>query len=158
VIFVFAPVHPRRLSGAQGVIHRPTQDVDLLLLDTARSGVTTAAAELEAAVDNKGWSHQRVIDQHDFVRLEISEFDPRIFASMIASIDPLTDDDLPVEQRHAEDLRAYFLDWVAGSRTVDHIKCVPWQDPESVRLSQDGQTGARPWPRPRVPLNICGTT
>lgn len=56
---------------AQGMIHRPTRDVDLFLLDPATSGVTIAAASFEAALDNEGWSHRRVIDQHGFVRLEI---------------------------------------------------------------------------------------
>jgi len=173
---------------AQGMIHRPTRDVDLFLLDTAASEVTLAAASFEAALDSKGWSHRRVIDQHDFVRLEISDdredliidlgrdsppeqpvdttdlgptlsprdlaarktlalfgraeardfadvydlarrygrdhllawaaaddagFDQHIFASMLTSIDRLTDEDLPVELRHAKDLRAYFHDWAA---------------------------------------------
>jgi hypothetical protein len=170
---------------AQGMIHRPTSDVDLFLLDTDRSDVPKAAASLEAALDNKGWSHQRVIDQHDFVRLEISDdleeliidlgrdspaeqpvdstelgptlsprdlaarktlalfgraeardfadiydlarrygrghllawaaaddagFDQQIFASMIASIDRLTDEDLSVGPHRVEKLRAYFHD------------------------------------------------
>jgi hypothetical protein len=171
---------------AQGMIHRPTRDVDLFLLDAATSGLTTAAASFEAALDHKGWSHQRVIDQREFIRLEVSDksetlivnlgrdslpeepidttelgptlsprdltarktlalfgraeardfadvydlarrygrdqllvlaaaddagFDRHIFASMIASIDRLTDEDLAVSPRDPNDLRAYFQDW-----------------------------------------------
>jgi hypothetical protein len=57
---------------AQGMIHRPTRDADLFLLDAASSEVGTAAASFEAALDQQGWSHHRVIDQHDFIRMEIS--------------------------------------------------------------------------------------
>jgi hypothetical protein len=168
------------------MIQRPTRDVDLFLLDAATSGVTTAAESYEAALAHKGWSHQRVIDQREFIRLEVSDnsetliidlgrdsppeepidttdlgptlsprdltarktlalsgraeardfadvydlarrygrdqllalaaaddagFDRHIFASMIASIDRLTDEDLSVSPRDANDLRAYFQDW-----------------------------------------------
>jgi Nucleotidyl transferase AbiEii toxin, Type IV TA system len=178
---------------AQGMIHRPTRDVDLFLLDAATSGVTTAADSFEAALDHKGWSHQRVIDQRDFIRLEVSDnsetlivdlgrdsppeepidttdlgptlsprdltarktlalfgraeardfadvydlarrygrdqllalaaaddagFDRHIFASMIASIDRLSDEDLSVGPRDADDLRSYFHDWAA--ELADH--------------------------------------
>ncbi len=58
---------------AQGLIHRPTRDVDLFLLDAATSAIATAAAAYEAALDNNGWSHRRVIDQIGFIRLEISD-------------------------------------------------------------------------------------
>lgn len=58
---------------AQGLIDRPTRDVDLFLLDATASAVATAAASFEAAVDLQGWSHRRAIDQRDFVRLEISD-------------------------------------------------------------------------------------
>jgi hypothetical protein len=173
---------------AQGMIHRPTRDIDLFLVDTATSEVTVAAASFEAALDRRGWSHRRVIDQRAFIRLEIdgdheslivdlgidsppeepvdttelgptlsprdlaarktlalfgraeardfadvydlarrygrdqllswaaaddAGFDRPIFATMLASIDRLTDDDLPVQTRHVKDLRAYFHDWAA---------------------------------------------
>ena len=173
---------------AQGLIHRPTTDVDLFLLDDDASTVATAAASFEAAIDNLGWSHTRAIDQHDFVRLEISDgrerlivdlgrdspaaepvdttdlgptlsprdlaarkalalygraeardfadvydlahrygrdrlldwaaaddpgFDKQVFADMLASIGRLSDEDLPVDARHADELRAYFLNWAA---------------------------------------------
>jgi len=172
---------------AQGMINRPTRDVDLFLLDTA-SEVGTAAASFEAAPDHQGWSHHPVIDQHDFIRMEISDhredliidlgrdsppeepvattdlgptlsprdlaarktlalfgraetrdfadvydlarrygrdhllalaaaddagFNVHVFASMIATIDRLTDDDLSVGTRDPKDLRAYFHDWAA---------------------------------------------
>jgi hypothetical protein len=58
---------------AQGMIHRPTRDVDLFLFDPATSGIALAAAALEAAFDRRGWLHRRVIDQRDFVRLEIDD-------------------------------------------------------------------------------------
>lgn len=58
---------------AQGLIHRPTRDVDLFLLDAAASAVAVAAASYEAELDKKGWSHRRVIDQMDFIRLQISD-------------------------------------------------------------------------------------
>ena len=40
-------------------------------------------------------------------------FDRRIFASMIATIGRLNDEDLSVGQCDPSDLRAYFLDWAA---------------------------------------------
>jgi Nucleotidyl transferase AbiEii toxin, Type IV TA system len=173
---------------AQGLIHRPTRDVDLFLLDADASTLAKAAASFEAAIDNLGWSHARAIDQHDFIRLEISDdrerlivdlgrdspaaepvdttdlgptlsprdlaarktlalysraeardfadvydlahrydrdrlldwaaaddagFDKQIFADMLASIGRLSDEDLPVDSRHAEELRAYFHSWAA---------------------------------------------
>lgn len=58
---------------AQGLIKRPTRDVDLFLLDAAASTVASAAAAFEAAADGQGWSHQRVMDQQDFVRLSITD-------------------------------------------------------------------------------------
>jgi hypothetical protein len=58
---------------AQGLIHRPTRDVDLFLLDAAASAVATAATSYEAELDKMGWSHRRVIDQMDFIRLQISD-------------------------------------------------------------------------------------
>ncbi len=42
---------------ARGLITRPTQDVDLFLLDTQLSTVASAAAALETAMDREGWSH-----------------------------------------------------------------------------------------------------
>ena len=173
---------------ARGMIHRPTRDVDLFLLDTACSEVGAAAASFEAALDHQGWSHHRVIDQHDFIRIEISDhledliidlgrdsppeepidttdlgptlsprdlaarktlalfgraeardfadvsdlarhygrdhllalaaaddagFDLHVFASMIAAINRLTDEDLSVGPRDPSDLRAYFHNWAA---------------------------------------------
>lgn len=58
---------------AQGLIHRTTRDVDLFVLDATQSAVVAAATSLETAVDSQGWSHRRVIDQHEFVRLQISD-------------------------------------------------------------------------------------
>jgi hypothetical protein len=178
--------------AAQGLIHRPTRDVDLFLLDAAASEVTMAAESFEAALDRRGWSHHRVIDQRAFIRLEIGDgqeslivdlgidsppeepvdstdlgptlsardlaarktlalfgraeardfadvydlarrysrsqllawaaaddagFDAHIFAGMLATIDRLTDEDLPVPLGHAQDLRAYFHDWAAELAT-----------------------------------------
>jgi hypothetical protein len=56
----------------QGLIRRQTKDVDLFLLDAAASTITSAAASFETAIGARGWSHQRVIDQSDFVRLLIT--------------------------------------------------------------------------------------
>ncbi len=56
---------------AQGLIDRLTRDVDLFLVDVESSTVAAAAASFESAVDAAGWSHRRVIDQQDFVRLEV---------------------------------------------------------------------------------------
>jgi hypothetical protein len=51
----------------------PSADtVDLFLLDAAASTITSAAASFETAIGERGWSHQRVIDQSDFVRLLIT--------------------------------------------------------------------------------------
>jgi Nucleotidyl transferase AbiEii toxin, Type IV TA system len=55
------------------MIHRPTRDAGLFLLDAASSDVSAAAASFEAALGRQGWSRHRVIDQHDFIRMEISE-------------------------------------------------------------------------------------
>jgi hypothetical protein len=49
----------------QGLIKRKTTDVDLFLLDAAASTITSAAASFETAIGERGWSHQRVIDQND---------------------------------------------------------------------------------------------
>jgi hypothetical protein len=170
----------------QGLIQRQTRDVDLFLLDAAASTITSAVASFETAIGERGWSHQRVIDQSDFVRLLIEGsgeslivdlgrdspaeepldatdlgptlslrdlaarktlalfgraeardftdvhdlalrfgrdqlldwaadddpgFDKQIFANMLASIERLSDQDLPVQARHASELRAYFRDW-----------------------------------------------
>jgi hypothetical protein len=56
----------------QGLIHRQTRDVDLFLIDAAASTITSATASFETAISKRGWSHQRVIDQSDFVRLLIT--------------------------------------------------------------------------------------
>lgn len=58
---------------ARGLIQRPTKDVDLFLLDTAASTVASAVTSFEAAIGTYGWSHRRVIDQQDFVRLIIRD-------------------------------------------------------------------------------------
>lgn len=172
---------------AQGLIQRPTRDVDLFLLDAETSTVSSAAAAFEAAADSQGWSHQRVMDQQDFVRLSISGdrdsliidlgrdrpaaepvestdlgptlssrdlaarktlalfgraaprdfadvydlarrygrdrlldwaaaddpgFDKQVFADMLASIDRLTDEDLPAEAKRVAAFRDYFRAWV----------------------------------------------
>ena len=173
---------------AQGLIHRPTRDVDLFLLDATASAVATAAASFEGAVEAQGWSYRRVIDQRDFVRLQITDdresliidlgldspaeealettelgptlagrdlasrktlalfgraeardyadvydlarrygrdqllawaaaddrgFDRHVFASMLSSIDRLSDEDLPVDAQHVQAIRAYFHAWAA---------------------------------------------
>jgi hypothetical protein len=171
---------------AQGLIRRPTRDVDLFLLDVKTSTVAAAAAAFEAEAKSQGWSHQRVLDQQDFVRLTIADghdsliidlgrdsppgepiestelgptlssrdlaarktlalfdraaprdfadvydlahrygrdrllnwaaaddsgFDKQIFADMLASIDRLTDDDLPGDAKRASEVRDYFRAW-----------------------------------------------
>jgi Nucleotidyl transferase AbiEii toxin, Type IV TA system len=58
---------------ARGLIRRPTQDVDLLLLDSGGSTVAAAAAAFESALDRRGWSHSRAIDQQEFVRLTVAD-------------------------------------------------------------------------------------
>jgi hypothetical protein len=173
---------------ARGLITRPTQDVDLFLLDTRLSTVTSAAAAFEAAMDQQGWSHNRTRDHQEFIRLFITDghdnliielgrdspaseatdvtqlgptlsprdlaarktlalfgraeprdfadvhdlaqrygrdrllqwaaeddpgFDRRVFADMLATIDRLTDTDLPVSPRQAIELRAWIHDWAA---------------------------------------------
>jgi hypothetical protein len=57
---------------AQGLIHRPTMDVDLFLLDASVSEIAEAAASFEAVLEMHGWLHRRVIDQAEFIRLEVS--------------------------------------------------------------------------------------
>jgi hypothetical protein len=58
---------------ARGLITRPTQDVDLFLLDTELSTVASAAIAFEAAMDRQGWSHLRVRDHQEFIRLSIDD-------------------------------------------------------------------------------------
>ncbi len=57
---------------AHGLIQRPTRDVELSLLDAQTSTVASAAAAFEEAIDSQGWSHRRVMDQQDFVRLALT--------------------------------------------------------------------------------------
>ncbi len=58
---------------ARGLIARPTQDVDLFLLDTRLSTVASAAFAFETAMDQHGWSHTQVLDQEEFIRLSIAD-------------------------------------------------------------------------------------
>lgn len=58
---------------ARGLITRPTQDVDLFLLDTGQSTVASAAAAFETAMDRQGWSHYRTRDHQEFIRLSITD-------------------------------------------------------------------------------------
>jgi Nucleotidyl transferase AbiEii toxin, Type IV TA system len=179
---------------ARGLITRPTQDVDLFLLDTRLSTVASAAAAFETAMDGQGWSHIRVRNHHEFVRLSIADgqesliidlgrdspaaeataatqlgptlsprdlaarktlalfgraeprdfadvhdlaqrygrdrllkwaaeddpgFDRQVFADMLATIDRLTDTDLPVSPRQATALRAWIHDWAAELQPDD---------------------------------------
>jgi hypothetical protein len=98
----------------QGLIQRQTRDVDLFLLDATASTITSAAASFETAIGERGWSHQRVIDQLlDWAADDDPGFDNQIFADMLASIERLSDEDLPVQARRASELRAYFRDWAA---------------------------------------------
>src|SRR5258706_11865322 len=57
---------------AHGLIQRPTRDVELSILDAQTSTVASAAAAFEEAIDSQGWSHRRVMDQQDFVRLALT--------------------------------------------------------------------------------------
>jgi hypothetical protein len=57
---------------ARGLIHRPTRDVDLFLIDADAPGIALAVRAFETAIGSRGWSHRRVIDQGDFVRLAIT--------------------------------------------------------------------------------------
>jgi Nucleotidyl transferase AbiEii toxin, Type IV TA system len=160
----------------------------VFLLDVRLSTVASAAAAYETAMDHQGWSHTRVLDQQEFVRLAIADgqdtliidlgrdspaaeatgstqlgptlsprdlaarktlalfgraeprdfadvrdlarrygrdrllqwaadddpgFDRQVFADMLATIDRLTDADLPVSPRQATALRAWIHDWAA---------------------------------------------
>jgi Nucleotidyl transferase AbiEii toxin, Type IV TA system len=58
---------------ARGLIARPTKDIDLFLLETGTATIGSAADAFENAMTNRGWSHTRLIDQRDFVRLSISD-------------------------------------------------------------------------------------
>jgi hypothetical protein len=190
---------------ARGLIDRQTMDVDLFLLDASQSAVASAAAALEAAMDGQGWSHARVIDQHDFIRLTISDgqdnlivdlgrdspatepadstslgptlssrdlaarktlalfgraegrdftdvyalaqrygrdrlldwaaeddpgFDRQIFAGMLATIDRLADDDLPVDTSEAAAVRAYIHGWAAELDATRAASPARPQEPE----------------------------
>lgn len=179
---------------ARGLIKRPTQDVDLFLLDTSDSTVASAVVAFEAAMDRLGWSHSRAIDQPDFVRLTIDDgqdrlivdlgrdspaaeatdrtelgptlssrdlaarktlalfgraeardftdvyalaqhygrdrllnwaaeddpgFDRRIFAGMLATIDRLDDEDLPVDPPQASAVRSFVQVWAADLEATE---------------------------------------
>lgn len=65
--------------------------------------ITAAAASFETAIDSHGWSHERVIDQ-------------QVFADMLASLERLADEGLPVDSRRAPALRANFSEWAAELR------------------------------------------
>jgi Nucleotidyl transferase AbiEii toxin, Type IV TA system len=67
---------------AQGLIHRPTQDVDLFLIDSTSSTIADAAKSFESAIEQKGWSHQRVIDQQEFIRLLIISRDASLLIDL----------------------------------------------------------------------------
>lgn len=58
---------------ARGLINRPTQDVDLFLLDTRLSTIAEAAIAFEAAIDRQGWTHSRVRSHPEFIRLSIGD-------------------------------------------------------------------------------------
>lgn len=58
---------------ARGLIHRPTRDVDLFLVEAGGSTLAAAVAAFELAMDHQGWSHTRALDQQDFVRLAITD-------------------------------------------------------------------------------------
>ncbi len=58
---------------ARGLIARPTRDVDLFLLEAGASTVGSAVTAFETAMDSRGWSHARVIDQQDFIRLSVAD-------------------------------------------------------------------------------------
>lgn len=58
---------------ARGLITRPTQDVDLFLLDARLSTVASAAAAFETAMHRQGWSHHRTRDHQEFIRLSIAD-------------------------------------------------------------------------------------
>jgi hypothetical protein len=63
---------------ARDLILRATKDIDLFLLDPGSSSVGAAATSFEAAVRDLGWACHRVIDQQDFVRLQISNSDENL--------------------------------------------------------------------------------
>lgn len=58
---------------ARGLIARPTKDVDLFLIEAGDATVRSAVMAFETAMDSRGWSHARVIDQQDFIRLTITD-------------------------------------------------------------------------------------
>jgi hypothetical protein len=49
----------------------------------------------------------------DWAAADDPGFDKQIFADMLASIERLSDQDLPVQARHTSELRAFFRDWAA---------------------------------------------
>jgi hypothetical protein len=170
----------------RGLIQRHTRDIDLFLLDSESPTVTAAAASFEAVMSTHGWTHERLINQQEFVRLLVSNdhenlivdlgrdspaeeppdntdlgptlvardlaarktlalfgraeardftdvyalarrygrdtllqwaaasdsgFDRRVFAEMIASLDRLADEDLPVDAAQVPDVRNFFSEW-----------------------------------------------
>jgi Nucleotidyl transferase AbiEii toxin, Type IV TA system len=58
---------------ARGLITRPTQDVDLFLLDIRLSTVALAAAAFENAMDHQGWTHTRIRNHPEFIRPSIAD-------------------------------------------------------------------------------------
>jgi Nucleotidyl transferase AbiEii toxin, Type IV TA system len=56
----------------RGLVQRPTRDIDLFLLDADSPSVAAAAASFEAAMSDKGWTHDRLINQNEFVRFLVN--------------------------------------------------------------------------------------
>jgi hypothetical protein len=56
------------------------------------------------------YSRDRLLD---WAAMDDPGFDKQVFGEMFASIDRLTDEDLPVDAERASTLRNYFHDWAA---------------------------------------------
>jgi hypothetical protein len=68
-------------------------------------------------LDESGRAHTASSESHarllDWAAADDPGFDLQIFVDMLASLDRLADEDLPVDTRNALALRAYFRDWAA---------------------------------------------
>jgi hypothetical protein len=105
------------LDQAQpGLLLCIAHDPGVWLRDIAATvGITEgSAAEARDFADVYDLAHRFGRDRLlDWAADDDPGFDNQIFADMLASIEPLSDEDLPVQARRASELRAYFRDWAA---------------------------------------------
>ncbi|MGW0227909.1 nucleotidyl transferase AbiEii/AbiGii toxin family protein [Actinopolymorpha singaporensis] len=63
---------------ASGLITRATNDIDLFAVHRNASSIPDAASSFEIAAHSRGWTTRRIVDQHEFVRLLITNEDENL--------------------------------------------------------------------------------